>query len=327
MEHILRRERLPPICHVGQRSPRGGASRLHASHRRSVLDRDRPRLAYFGHHKCASTWIRRIIDDLAWGAGLEHRYLHRPEQFGGNLRQFMDRHDVDVVSYVNADLDYVSPLSDFHGFHVVRDPRDLLVSAYFSHLHSHGTEEWPELEGHRRNLQSVPKGEGLLLELEFTGPVLDQLHKWDYDQPSVLELRQEDLTASPYDGFLQIVGFLGLLDDGDLDARARMGATVRVSWNGLTHRKPFAWLPTLKTWRIPGQHVLGAVYEQRFSKLAGGRKQGTEDTRSHYRKGVHGDWRNHFDDELLRRFKDRFNDLVLLLGYERDPDWGLSDEP
>ena len=39
-----------------------------------------------------------------------------------------------------------------------------------------------------------------------------------------------------------------------------------------------------------------------FAGLASGRKPGHEDRSSHFRKGVVGDWRNHFDDESLARF-------------------------
>jgi hypothetical protein len=289
--------------------------------RRRLLDRDRPRLAFFGHHKCASTWVRRVLDEIAWGAGLKHRYFHRPEQFEANLPRFVDQHDIDVVSFVNADVDYAMPLGSFRGFHVVRDPRDLLVSAYFSHLHSHGTEEWPELEEHRARIGSVSTQEGLALELEFSGHVLDQLRRWDYELPNILELRQEDLTAAPYEGFLEIAEFLGLLDRGDAFARRRLAYALRSSWNGLVHRRAFAWLPSFKSRRIPAERVLGAVHEHRFSKLSGGREQGTEDLRSHYRKGVHGDWRNHFDAEFLERFKSEYGDVVLKLGYETDASW------
>ena len=69
--------------------------------------------------------------------------------------------------------------------------------------------------------------------------------------------------------------------------------------------------------------LLGVVYDQRFEKYAKGRSKGQEDTGSHYRRGVGGDWVNHFEPEHVARFKERHGDLLLKLGYESDPDWNV----
>ena len=42
---------------------------------------------------------------------------------------------------------------------------------------------------------------------------------------------------------------------------------------------------------------------------------------AHQRKGIAGDWRNHFSDELKGDFKERWGDLLIATGYERDLDW------
>ncbi len=40
-----------------------------------------------------------------------------------------------------------------------------------------------------------------------------------------------------------------------------------------------------------------------------------------FRKGQPGEWRQWFDDDLKRLFKERTGDLLIRLGYERDHDW------
>jgi len=40
-----------------------------------------------------------------------------------------------------------------------------------------------------------------------------------------------------------------------------------------------------------------------------------------FRKGVSGDWKNYFDDEIKGIFKDKAGDLLRELGYEKDLDW------
>ncbi len=56
-----------------------------------------------------------------------------------------------------------------------------------------------------------------------------------------------------------------------------------------------------------------------FSKLTG-RKSGIENKSSFYRKGIVGDWKNHFNDELLNKLytnKDnRWEKLIFALGYD-----------
>ena len=148
-------------------------------------------LAYFGHHKCASTWIHSILDVVCTDAGWKLAYLYDESSFGEDLGGYVAREGIDFVSYVNADPAYIRSLPAYRGFHVVRDPRDLVVSAYFSHKHSHPTRDWPELVAHRETLNRVSQDAGLLLEMEFNREYLEEMAAWDYGQEHVLELRQE----------------------------------------------------------------------------------------------------------------------------------------
>lgn len=81
---------------------------------------------------------------------------------------------------------------------------------------------------------------------------------------------------------------------------------------------------------IPANNVLtrSIVKRNRFERLSRGRKiwqsgrvPGKEDKSSHYRKGIVGDWRNHFTDEHKRAFKEVNGDALIQLGYEKDFDW------
>jgi len=58
-----------------------------------------------------------------------------------------------------------------------------------------------------------------------------------------------------------------------------------------------------------------------FEQLSGGRTQGEEDSSSFYRKGIAGDWKDHFTEEDRRAFKEEAGELLIRLGYERDLDW------
>jgi len=110
--------------------------------------------------------------------------------------------------------------------------------------------------------------------------------RWDYGRDDVLELQMEDVTADAQREVPRILSFLGLGPEDGLDAEAT-----------------------------------AAIVERNRFEAKAGRSPGTEDPHSHYRKGVAGDWVEHFTERHVAYFKDRYNDLLLKLGYEQDPDW------
>ena len=61
--------------------------------------------------------------------------------------------------------------------------------------------------------------------------------------------------------------------------------------------------------------------ETDFKRLSGGRAPGETDPDSYFRKGIAGDWKNHFSDEDKSVFKEVAGDLLIELGYEQDMDW------
>lgn len=265
-----------------------------------------PLPAYFSHHKCATMYVNGILERICRENGLVFRSFDDAGEFGHDLPGHLERRSVDVLSYVNARWEHVRDLEDLVAFHVIRDPRDILVSAYFSHLSSHETRAWPELEEHRRRLRSASKREGLFLQIDFISDVFEALRTWDYDADGILELTFEELTNRPYGTFLRVFEHLGLLDDQDLGLRRQLAYVARGLWN-----QAFALAgaprPLMARRRsIPGERLLAVVYQNRFERQTDGRSRGEEDPRSHYRKGVPGDWRNHLDrahlDELERRF-------------------------
>ena len=63
------------------------------------------------------------------------------------------------------------------------------------------------------------------------------------------------------------------------------------------------------------------IEENSFEKGARGRVRGEEDTTSFFRKGIHGDWKNVFNDRDRRIFKEQTDNLLINLGYEKDMNW------
>lgn len=270
---------------------------------------------YCGHHKCASQWIISVIQPICRDLGWKLARFHNPRMFDCNLDKYLSEHPADFVAYTNADYAYTKDFQkEYRAFHVIRDPRDIIVSSYFSSRNSHPTRPWPELIPHREKLKQVSKDEGILLEMEFIRHFMEHLSTWNYAQPNVLELRYEEVTSAPYQSFLDIFQFLGCLDDGNASVRKRLSYALAA-----LARRTFG-VPG-KGSHVPAEILLGRVYENQFDRKSGGRSRGTEDVQSHYRKGRAGDWVNHFSDEHRSFFKEKFGDLAVRLGYEQDNNW------
>jgi hypothetical protein len=214
---------------------------------------------------------------------------------------------IEFISYTNAEYEYVEKLGGFRGFHVIRDPRDIVVSAYFSHLNSHPIDVWPELVEHRAELRTVSKEKGLLLEMDFCEKWFEHLYKWDYSLPNVLEVKYEELIQKPEHRFIEIFQFLGCM--------AREATPFSILNRGMNkiHKLIFGRQDANT---ISRQALLDIVCRNRFSKKAGGREPGEVDTHSHYRKGVAGDWVNHFTREHVAYFRSQYNHVLLKCGYD-----------
>lgn len=58
-----------------------------------------------------------------------------------------------------------------------------------------------------------------------------------------------------------------------------------------------------------------------FQYLSGGRPPGQEDRAHHYRKGIIGDWKNHYTEENKETVKMACGQLLIDIGYEKDWCW------
>ena len=287
--------------------------------------------AAFGHHKCASMWVHSICEQVCRDLGLRLDSVFEDREFGGDLERYIRERRTDFLLYGNADFNQVQrlPLENMRAFHYVRDPRDIVVSAYFSHRNSHTTQAWPELIQYREKLRSCSEEQGLFHELEFRSQQFQEMRSWrdNCANGSIRLYKIEDVISNPYQAFLEILGFLGILDGEYYSALSRVRFLLAKATGKLERLvRSTVHLPRgLRA--IPAERLLGIIYERDFSRLSGGRRKGETDPTSHYRRGVHGDWINHFSLEHLQFFKERYGDLVLQYEYESDPDWDRKYVP
>lgn len=214
----------------------------------------------------------------------------------------------------NCNADTLKSYKDYKGVHLIRDPRDVLISGYYSHLKTHSTAAWPELEEYRQKLKTVPFEEGLMMEMDFNAGYFEDMMSWDYNNPNVIELRFEDI---PRIDFEDVFSFLGLsaTDSRSVDFWFHFWRVVN-----FLHLKKMSPIKNYNM-KTPISKLLWIVHVNSYARLSGGRTPGEENKDSHYRSGVSGEWKDVLTEEHKKAFKEKFPGLLEKLGYETSADW------
>lgn len=242
-------------------------------------------------HKTGSQWIRRIAKDarvLKYSGLKDHHYQSfmpgghdpRPVNERSFDEPFPERTFVTPL-YIDYDNYRRIPKPESsRGFFVTRDPRDIVVSWYFSSLYSHRL--MGDLSDVRGTLSDLDMPTGLRYSIRHLADfgVFDAQRSWSKSQsdPTVIVVRFEDLIGPGY-----LEEFRELFDH------------CRIP--------------------IPDDELPALLETHSFEKLSG-RSQGSDDPQAHFRKGIAGDWKNHFDSDVESEFLSVTGDLLDVLGYE-----------
>lgn len=167
-------------------------------------------------------------------------------------------------------------------FFVMRDPRDLVISDYFSIKFSHGAN--PYIIKKRKELLAISEEEGIQERIENFNTYLDCLASWTKSKdPRVMLVKYEDL---------------------------------------FVYKQEETFTKLFKHLEIPiDQTKLKSLLQKYTFKKISGREKGKEDTKSHYRSGTHGDWEKYFNQNHKDSFKNIAGQLIIDLGYEKDLNW------
>lgn len=117
-----------------------------------------------------------------------------------------------------------------------------------------------------------------------------------------------------------------------MQKRLKRSANIQISWlnsDALLVRYEDFLKDEYRTFEKIIDHCQLGVSRQRLHEIvkynsfeaATGRKRGEEDVGSHLRKGIPGDWKNHFTPLVNREFKKHFGDVLIRTGYEKGLDW------
>lgn len=232
------------------------------------------------HHKAGTLYFHNIFRKLCELKG----WIFETSTNG----KTKPHEDTDIfLSYVSK-FDFVS-IGNYVGSHMIRDPRDMLISGYF--YHKWCNEKWCNINKDKFNgktykemLNTLPKDDGIIFEMQHSFKFnLNSMTEWNYYNPLILELRFEDMINNEEFLFSKVFEHYGL-----------------------TKREI--------------KQALKIVGRYKFEKKTG-RKKGEEQTNHHLRKGIAGDWENHFSEKTRAEFKKLFPGALYKLGYEPDDNW------
>ena len=227
-------------------------------------------------HKTGSQWLRKIFSDGQTYAYSGLRPFHYQSKLkDGDQRDIKDRTFQEafpkgtIVSplYINYERFQELPKPPkYRAVFVFRDPRDVLVSWYFSTRYSHpGKSRDP----HREKLNELSLNDGMAYGIDLLRErgLFAALESWkgaEQRDPNVLFVRYEELigprSQAEFQRFFEHAGI-----------------------------------------RFP-EAVLRELLKKYSFESQSGRQPGEEDQGSKMRKGVAGDWRNYFDDRLSQKF-------------------------
>jgi len=228
------------------------------------------------HHKAGTVWLLKVFQKICRGFGLTLSH--------GEIGKL--RYDCDVLLPRHSNFDLNQLQKERRGIHMIRDPRDILVSGCFYHQRS--TEQWLHVKqaglgglSYQEKINSYPSLEDkILFDMENWGQqCIREILAWNYRDPTFFEVKYEDLISDE-----QLVLF----------------------------HKIFAFLG------FPGRAIPRALKISYENSLFSGMVKNT----GHIRSGQTRQWEKYFSPALCKRFLELFGDDALVrLGYERDNAW------
>ena len=239
--------------------------------------------------KSGSQWIKKILSNekFRWYSGLTTYTPDKDYIVPENRQDLSNPFPENLIItplYLRYDEFIKMPKPEkYKAFMVIRDPRDLTISWYFSTLYAHDILNKSMAEK-RKLLSEMSMAEGIMYSINaiVCNPCLASWLKSGNNE-KVMTVKYEDMVGKNQ---------------------------VNVFQKIFEHCNIF----------IPGKVVVNLLDLYSFKKLSG-REQGVGDLKSHYRKGIAGDWKNYFAEEHKKAFKEVAGQLLVDLGYEKDLNW------
>lgn len=283
--HVVRdlkrtiRNRVSGPWHAGRRT----AQRMSLAARgwAQNLIRSRPLLDNVYHaciQKSGSQWIKSVFQDprIVEYTGLRC-YPQQRYEWGEFKRRFPKGVFVPGLYIPYGLYDEIEKTDRYRTFYVVRDPRDIAVSWYYSMLYTH--DPVGKVPMYRHKLEQLDASDGLAYCIRALHLKFAFMRSWwaNRSDPAVLLIRFEELTQHPSRVFDRVLTHCG--------------------------------------YQIPVAVVDQVLADYTKDKMRQRDLERRNDERSHYRAHSKG-WREAFTERHITLFKHENGNLAEALGYE-----------
>lgn len=253
---------------------------------------DTPRLLCVGtHHKTGTIWMRKVFRQVSEELGIPAMQVIRAKR----MADIPETGPAILFNWSSAFPAEMMARPDARFIHIIRDPRDVLLSGMRYHRSAGLNKEKflketrPEWGGrnYQDHLNALPDDVArLLFEMEMKhDKTVQEMLAWNYHNPNAAEIRYEDLIqdtdCSQFRGVLQRFGIEGL----DIDR------VVDIYWQNSL----FGGL---------------AQEENRASPVA-----------KHIKSGAPAQWLSKFPREVAEIYAARYGAALTTLGYADSDDW------
>lgn len=244
------------------------------------------------HHKTGTVWLRRVLHSIKREQDIPLMQCHK----AGKLAKAAPRGPQIIVNWESSFPDEIFALPHARFIHMIRDPRDVLLSGMRYHRIAPLAREkflaktapGTGALNYQDHLNALPDDHArLMFEMENKHhQTVEEMKRWTYGRAGVAELRYEDL-----------------IEDHD----CAIFRSVLVQMN------------------IEGLDVDRAVKSYWEYSLFGGMKSGENKVGSQHAKhlasGKKRQWESQMPRSIAEIYAARYGDVLRQLGYEENSDW------
>ena len=247
----------------------------------------------FSYHKCGTKLLGKIFNNLCLKYGWEYK------SFPGYANEIPKS---DVVFFLHSQIDKNKLPKKYIGIHVVRDPRDIIISGFLYHKRT--DEEWcvnknfqinrkiiyPQVpssqmfrsenwkrnyikglrgKSYQENINSLSEEKGIFFEMKHYGKwTIEDMLNWDSKTMNCLEIKFEDIMSNYESEMDKIFDHCNLSKSQLLTAkRISENENIKKMSKSAIEKNPHIFSSNTRKWKKYFNNEIKSYFEKNFSEV------------------------------------------------------------